>query len=163
MLFRINKKKKRFFNIACNRTQRQSFAFPFRSETAMFSLAWKVNRSSSIKNKARILFSLTWWRDALANARLKEMSQVVFSSWRVNTLSRINVHISLHKILKITREFHTYTYVNMKHTRARGREREGERESEKERNTYFSCKRNIVFCHYFAHLHTSHLIRIYYI
>lgn len=41
--------------------------------------------------------------------------------------------------------------------RARGRERKNEREKmKKKKSTYFSCKRDIVFCHYLHLQHTSH-------
>lgn len=43
------------------------------------------------------------------------------------------IYISLHKILKITRAFHTYTYVNMKHLHTCERERKRGRKQVKKK------------------------------
>lgn len=47
------------------------------------------------------------------------------------------------------------------YTRVREGERERERENEKEKSTYFSCKRDIVFCHYLHIFNTRLILNIY--
>lgn len=47
----------------------------------------------------------------------------------IHVIANTCTYNSLHKILKITRAFHTYTYVNMKHLHTCERERKRGRES----------------------------------